>query len=524
MGRKRILLLLVVLGVLASAVQLYYKADIEPLHREVGLVVDASEVETFGPDKDKVWDALLEAGVKSALIRSPEEADMIPTGLQTIAVANEESWELWKSSGFQPDAVVFSFNTFPAPIEEVEQVFSTQPYGLMEFRSTSGFAEQGERLAGRTLRVYDRPAHRTHRYANEFPTSVRERQAELVVIRLLLEDTAELNMERALNVGNALRADGHILTGIPAPRPPLRELWVVLWILAIALGAAAGLALFYLLGDLFPAWLYLVLPVVALVGAAVLKLVVSEVLFRQLLALAAAVIYPTTGFLCFWQHSTRRPKSVVTATYKDFLLLVTFALVGGLSVHAFMSEAVFHLKFVQFVGIKLAYLAPLAVAGVLVGWAVWQELRVSGFSWSNRRQRRMVFVGGGLFLAALVVFITRTGNHPIIPVTQLEVDFRDFLFQTLWARPRTKELLGYPALLVGIYLWHCREKILGGLAMLLGWIGVLSLVNTFEHIHHPILLSLARSGLGLLIGLLLSIPAIVFARWFVRFIGSRETV
>ncbi|HHW98333.1 MAG TPA: hypothetical protein GX738_01730, partial [Firmicutes bacterium] len=59
--------------------------------------------------------------------------------------------------------------------------------------------------------------------------------------------------------------------------------------------------------------------------------------------------------------------------------------------------------------------------------------------------------------------------------------------------------------LVGLYLWRRQVRLLGGPAVLLGLIAQLSLVNTFEHLHHPILLSLIRSGLGLAIGVTLGL-------------------
>jgi hypothetical protein len=59
--------------------------------------------------------------------------------------------------------------------------------------------------------------------------------------------------------------------------------------------------------------------------------------------------------------------------------------------------------------------------------------------------------------------------------------------------------------LVGLYFWRRRVRLFGGMAVLLGLIAELSLVNTFEHLHHPILLSLFRGALGLTIGLVLGL-------------------
>jgi hypothetical protein len=71
-------------------------------------------------------------------------------------------------------------------------------------------------------------------------------------------------------------------------------------------------------------------------------------------------------------------------------------------------------------------------------------------------------------------------------------------------RPRTKEfLIGHPALVVALGLLSAGRREWLPLAMLLGAIGQVSLVNTFCHLHSPLEVSLMRTLWGILIGLLL---------------------
>jgi hypothetical protein len=78
--------------------------------------------------------------------------------------------------------------------------------------------------------------------------------------------------------------------------------------------------------------------------------------------------------------------------------------------------------------------------------------------------------------------------------------FRGGLEETFGLRPRTKELLGHP-MLVLFFLslpWRSRIAVLFALAGLLGQVSIL---NTFCHLHTPLLLTIERVGLGLLLGL-----------------------
>lgn len=116
-----------------------------------------------------------------------------------------------------------------------------------------------------------------------------------------------------------------------------------------------------------------------------------------------------------------------------------------------------------------------------------------------------------------VYYILRTGNY--VTVSAAELRFRDLLEQLLIARPRTKELLiGWPCLL--LFIWSLRRHLnflplVFGLGMM---IGLVSVVNTFLHIHAPLTLSLLRTGWGILFGFILGVIAVLVAELIYRFI------
>ena len=118
-------------------------------------------------------------------------------------------------------------------------------------------------------------------------------------------------------------------------------------------------------------------------------------------------------------------------------------------------------------------------------------------------------------LAVFVYYIYRTGNSATTSSTELA--FRNFLENTLVIRPRTKEMIvGWPMLL--LFVWSLRRgmkflPMVFGLGMT---IGLVSVVNTFLHIRTPFLISLLRTGWGVLFGLLIGLALVLLAELIYR--------
>ena len=116
-----------------------------------------------------------------------------------------------------------------------------------------------------------------------------------------------------------------------------------------------------------------------------------------------------------------------------------------------------------------------------------------------------------------VYYIMRTGNS--MNVSETELQFRNLLENLLIARPRTKEMLiGWPCLL--LFIWSLRRH-LNFLPLVFGLgmsIGLVSIVNTFLHIRTPFMLSLLRTGWGILFGYILGVLAVLVAELLYRFV------
>ena len=122
----------------------------------------------------------------------------------------------------------------------------------------------------------------------------------------------------------------------------------------------------------------------------------------------------------------------------------------------------------------------------------------------------VIAVAAVTMLLVSAFYMYRTGNSTTTSARELA--FRNFLENTLIARPRTKEMIvGWPMLM--LFIWSLRRR-MKFLPMIFGTgmtIGLVSVVNTFLHIRTPFLLSLLRTGWGILFGLLIGTAEVIVA-------------
>lgn len=280
-----------------------------------------------------------------------------------------------------------------------------------------------------------------------------------------------------------------------------------------AIVVLGGVAMCALLVSYFMLPLTLIAFALGLVGSAGLY-VLNSTLMEQALALAVAISAPTVATLLAIRKVKELRESLpeisagrrLTHTLVLYIKTSVISLAAVPFVIALLNNITYSLVLNQFRGVSLLHLAPILLIAIYVflyqGTSIWQELR----NWLKMPITLLWVVVAGVLGVAALYYLSRTGNAgTLLPG---EAAFRSFLENTFGVRPRNKEfLLAHPLFLVGIfaafrYRWAMY-------AMIIAVMGQLSMVDTFAHIHTPAALSLIRGVLGLGLGLIVGLIAIV---------------
>ncbi len=316
-----------------------------------------------------------------------------------------------------------------------------------------------------------------------------ERSIPLLYLRPILQrrELLAANVSFVRDLRQSLTALGY-QAEIVAPRPPWQSGIALFW-----LAALAPVGAWLLLADQAPAAIRKAL--VAGLFAAWLALPLWNILrARQLFALLAAVVFPLCAVL-----ASRNVSSGVRRAAAAGLV----AAAGGLVVSGLLGSWQFCLALWRFAGVKVAFLLPVGLLGLwafspLAGGGDWEEFK----KWCQSQLAaplRVWHVALGLVLAAiLAVYLLRSGNTGLAP--QWERTAREALEGIFGYRPRTKELLCYPLLVLAFSL---KPSFWQRLCLPLGAIALVSTINSFAHAHTPLSASLVRSFWGLALGLCL---------------------
>lgn len=325
-------------------------------------------------------------------------------------------------------------------------------------------------------------------------------------------------------------------------------------LLVQAVGVAAAwvllLDLFFIIGGKWRR-IWLALAVLGFFGLAFAK----PAAFRLILSMTGGIIMPSLAGvgLCRVLAEKRREQHrigfgrLLLTSVGTGLLAVATAFGGSLLASSALSDLSYLIEMNLYRGVKLMQLVPIGFFGLayLLVYAYEETgakravLSAVGERGEKSRFRALcdctmrvldrpmkltwfaavavIAVAAVFVMLAGVYYIYRTGNT--MGVSSAELELRNWLENTLIARPRTKELLiGWPCLL--LFVWSLRRHmnflpLCFGLGMS---IGLVSVVNTFLHIRTPLLLSLLRTGWGVLFGFLFGIACVAAAEGLYRLI------
>lgn len=231
---------------------------------------------------------------------------------------------------------------------------------------------------------------------------------------------------------------------------------------------------------------------------------------RQVMAFLASGAFPVLGFLLLDKIPTVKAVPKFLSPLPGFLAVSLCSLIGGLCVAGMLNGLPYMVKADEFRGIKVSVFVPI----LIVGWIYVahlldrKQMLATPITWGSAAL--------GVFVMGVLGFmLMRTGNDSSVGASGGELQLRGFLDTALFVRPRTKEfMVGHPILYIaiGLLAWmRSREHRADALspwivlAMMVGSIGQTSVVNTLCHLHIPVTLSLARIGLGVLLGSIIGI-------------------
>ncbi len=423
---------------------------------------------------------------------------------------------------------------YPDHLPEAAAVFrehdaaSARPFnfGTIETYDNSQIQKGNDTLArlipGQTVRVQaiakpELDKLKLEQVVARFALGVRERNIRVVYLRPWGHQDGDLsieatNVELVKQLADELKSRGFKL-GRATPIPEYRGNNRIL----VGIAALAVPSLFVLLLGFFgwyrPSYAvaaYL-LSILIFVGG---TLTHHEMLARSLLALLGALLFETAALLAIAPAFAREPAEKfgdqVVRSFGWTLIATAVALLGALVVIGIMSSPLTMEEIERFRGVKAVLLTPPIIALVLY-------LFSGRYNSGVERPRDVLMapvqayqlLAGVVVIAAGALLLMRSGNQSEIAPSHFELMLRHGLTDALSVRPRFKEfVLGFPLLMLLPALSVAHRRAVGSLLALGIGVGIGDVIDTFSHLHTPILISLLRVANGLVLGALIGLVLI----------------
>jgi hypothetical protein len=427
-----------------------------------------------------------------------------PGGLSARAVRETLAWS--KELGTrvylpQGDQVLGRRKALNATVDALRQLDLL--YASIEFGKIGGDANILQAAPERVVRLHSAQAAELDRLpeidaVERYGKAARERNMRILLVRPISNAAdAPLDAFRDFvgTITDQVRSEGNVL-GVPhgyedsgLPRP-----YFVLLGLSFVPAAAFVLRSFLKNQRLITA---------ATVLLALLGLACWVRPGQELMALVASLTFPVLAFVIL---DILRPRQIALG----FLLVSAISLVGGLAIAGMLNALPYFIGADQPLGTKLGLFLPIPIIGLyfVIRLADLKAILRSPITWGAAALSFAVVAG-------LALLVARSGNDTGAGASGLEIVFRNLLDRFLYVRPRTKEfMIGHPALVVGLGMLSLitrRPELrarLGGwtaLLLMLGAVGQTGIVNTLWHLHIPVSLSLARIGIGAVLGCMIGL-------------------
>lgn len=399
------------------------------------------------------------------------------------------------------------------------------PLGQIEFNDQQGF--------NTLAKLADKDVVRLHTISNEemstfegdsgeemeagivealdrWDLAARERNMRALLVRFFSIDNPGAYFDTNMAYLNAINTDlqdkGFNVGGEVQEMPALDIPAAVR--LVIGLGICAGFMLMLMeIGFRRIALAGFVLSLVGWLGMYVL----NQTLAMQLMALASVIEFPILSCLLFLppKKDLSLPKAI-----GQMLLLCLVSWIGAVLMVGMLSDKAFMLKLSSFVGVKIAHVIPIVVVPFVLYIVRDKKPLTLCKNLLNKALDYKWAVVFAVVAMALFIYVSRTGNEGG-QISGLEAAMRQFLNDTMGVRPRSKEfLIGYPATI--LYLMYAAKRPVLWVLTIPLVIGQVSLVNTYAHIHTPLLIALQRSLNGLILGIVVAVIAVLLVKLGIR--------
>jgi MFS family permease len=291
---------------------------------------------------------------------------------------------------------------------------------------------------------------------------------------------------------------------------------LALAVLADAIGASASMRWWW---ALFAGGVLLTLAAFTLGGF---------VVWRKLLALGVAATVPALAVAALMPAphpsgaSGARPPHPAWQGLRLLWLSSAVAVAAGVVVAGLLSQWEFMLAADGFAGVKVAHVVPVLLVLVLL-WRRdrpeqhWRQTLREAWAWSAHPLLLRYAIAAIVVGVAAVVLLGRSGNFGF-PLLEVEERLRTLAEQWLVVRPRTKEyLIGHPALMLA-----AAAAVMGWRGWVLplaavGVIGQAGIINSFSHLHTPLLYTVWRTVNALAVGSVLGLAGI----WVIAAFAAR---
>jgi len=394
-------------------------------------------------------------------------------------------------------------------------------FGLIEFSNQLGAQTIATEIPSHVLRVHSisheemewmTPSKAIARYLR----AAKERGIQVLFIRPFFDtyEVVELidkNVNMINTIDDLLVQEGLTIsgTGFQSPVYEPAKKWEIL-----ALSIGLLVATLYLINAFIPVTLTTLISISGVFSAGFYATFLLDAFssWSLLMSFVTAIVFPPLAII------SQFPSEEKTAIMKNrfifslfyFMATVGICFIGALFIIGFLSDLEYLKGILRFVGVKLSYFIPIVLIGV---YFYLRPHRITSFMYVFKRLYNAPVRTSGLFAFFVCAFLIlllllRSGNYFHFPSISFESFLREFLENSLSARPRFKEfIVGYPFLFLGFMLvdkklqrhWLWFFNIIGSFALI-------SLINSFCHIHTSLLISFQRSllgaGLGFCVGIL----------------------